>query len=140
APVRQVNPTPEPSRAIDLAEWLDLARFYLGRAQRLTEAVEKAQSLLDARLCLEEALKFLPPGADAPPPEALWSGESRRKAAENPDLFKRAAIEGMLGRLPPMDRLRQADWQDQRNFEKDVREKARRRVGHKWWQFWKRDW
>jgi len=136
-PVRQVNPTSEPSRALDAAQWLDLARFYLGRIERLTSAEERAQSLLDARQCLEEALKFYGPGDDGPPPSALWSEKSRAQVAASPGACRRAALEAMLAKIPPMDRLRQADARVQREFEKAVKDRARKRVG-KWWQFWKR--
>lgn len=137
-PIRQVNPTGEASRAIDLAEWMGLARFYLGRIARLGEAVEKAQSLLDARQCLEEALKFYGPGDDGPPPAALWSDTSRAQAAAQADAFRRETIEKMLARIPPMDRLRQADGPDQKEFEAQVRDAARARTARRWWEFWKR--
>jgi hypothetical protein len=136
-PVRQVNPTAEPSHALDVAEWMDLAQFYLGRIERLKAPVEKAQSLLDARQCIEEALKFYGPGDDAPPPTALWSDAGRKKARAQPATFRRETLAAMLERIPPMDRLRQADKMEQREFEKGVREIARQHVGRKWWQFWK---
>jgi hypothetical protein len=135
-PVRQVNPTAEPSRALDAVQWMDLAQFYLGRIERLKEAVEKAQSLLDARQCIEEAQKFYGPGDDAPPATALWSDASRKKARSQPETFRRAALAAMLEKIPPMDRLRQADKMEQREFEKGVRAIAKKRVG-KWWQFWR---
>jgi len=136
-PIRQVNPTADPSRALDVAEWMDLAKFYLGRIERLTEPVQKAQSLLDARQCLEEALKFYGPRDDAPPASALWSDGSRRKAAGQAETFRRATIEAMLDRLPPLDRLRQADSLDQKTFERGVKERAKARGGRKWWHVWK---
>ncbi|MBL7139977.1 MAG: hypothetical protein ISS74_03625 [Planctomycetes bacterium] len=136
-PIRAVNPTDEASRALDLAEWLDLAQFYLARIERLTEAVEKAQSLLDARQCLEEARKFFGPGDVAPPESALWSDASRRKARKQAEAFRRSTIESMLERLPSMDRLRQVDSMEQKTFKRAVRDRARERVGRKWWQFWK---
>jgi len=136
-PVRTVNPTGEASRALDLAEWLDLAQFYLARIERLSEAVEKAQSLLDARQCLEEARKFFGHGDEEPPASALWSDESRRKARKKADAFRRSTIDAMLERLPPIDRLRQADSLDQKAFRQGIRDLAHQRVGRKWWQFWK---
>ena len=136
-PVRQVNPTPEPSRALDVAEWLDLAQFYLGRIEHLKAPTEKAQSLLDARQCLEEALKFYGPQDDAPPPGALWSEDSRRKASRQASAHRRSTIRAMLERIPPLDRLRKADSLEQKEFEKGVRHLARERVGRRWWQFWK---
>ena len=135
--LRQINPTPAPSRAIDAAEWMDLARFYLGRIPRLTKPLERAQSLLDARQCLEEALKFYGPGDDDPPPSALWSKKSRKKVAQQRDAFRRTSIAAMLDKIPPMDRLRQADKMEQREFEKALTTLAKARVG-RWWQFWKR--
>ena len=136
-PIREINPTDRPSRALDLAEWLQLARFYLGRIERLREKVEKAQSLLDARQCLEEARKFFSAGDEAPPASALWSDKSRRLAEAQPEAFRRETIDGMLERLPPLERLRQADSLDQKTFKQAVRERARQRVGRKWWQFWR---
>ena len=136
-PIRAINPTEEPSRALDLAEWLGLAEFYLGRIERLDAKVEKAQSLLDARQCLEEARKFFSAEDEAPPAPALWSEKSRRAAEARPEAFRRSTIEGMLERLPPLERLRQADSLDQKTFRQAVRERARRRVGRKWWQFWR---
>ena len=136
-PVRQVNPTPEPSRALDAAEWLDLARFYLGRIERLKAATEKAQSLLDARQCLEEALKFYGPQDEEPPPGALWSDASRRKASRQASAYRRSTIQEMLERIPTMERLRKADSLEQKEFQKGVRHRAEERVGRKWWQFWR---
>ena len=135
--VRAVNPTGEPSRALDLAEWLHLAQFYLGRIQGLASAVEKAQSLLDARQCLEEARKFFGPDDEQPPEAALWSPDSRRRARDQAEAFRRSTIDAMLARMPPLERLRQADSLDQKAFAKGVRERARQRVGRKWWQFWR---
>jgi hypothetical protein len=138
APIREINPTAEPSAALDAAEWMDLARFYLGQIERLKNPTERAQSLLDARGCLEEALKFYGPGDDGPPPGALWSDASRRKVAGHPHAYRRQALEAMLAKMPTTERLRQADALDQREFRKALKETARRRVGRRWWEFWKR--
>ena len=136
AAVREINPTAAPSKAVDLAEWMDLARFYLERIGRLKDKVRKAQSLLDARLCLEEALKFYGPGDDAPPAGALWSDSSRAKVAAQPDAFRRASVEKMLGRIPSKERLLKVDGPVQKEFESGIREEARRRTRERW-KFWK---
>ena len=136
-PIRQVNPTAEPSRALDVAEWLDLAQFYLGRIDRLDTPTEKSQSLLDARQCIEEALKFYGPGDEPPPDAALWSDASRRKVARKAGLFRRSTIQAMLARIPAVERLRKADSLEQKEFERAVRNRAKERVGRKWWQFWR---
>jgi len=138
APVREINPTNAPSEAVDAAEWMDLARFYIERIERLKDPTERAQSLLDARRCLEEALKFYGPDDDGPPPDALWSDASRRKVAKRPDAYRREALEAMLAKMPTIDKLQQADAMEQREFRKALKEAARRRVGRRWWEFWKR--
>jgi hypothetical protein len=137
APVRQVNPTAEASRAIDVSGWLDLAQFYLGRIARLQDGVERAQSLLDARQCLEEALKFYGPADDGPPASAIWSDAGRAKAAANPAAFRRSKLEEMLSRMPPLDKLRAADTMDQRAFQKGRRSRARQRLWDRL-KFWKK--
>jgi len=140
-PIRQINPTAEPSGALDVAEWMDLARFYLERIGRLRDAAQRAQSLLDARQCLEEALKFYGPedaATSGPPPHALWSEASRQKVARQPDAYRRGTIAAMLSKIPPTERLRQADAIVQKEFRKSLKEKAQHRVGRRWWPFWKR--
>lgn len=135
--VREINPTDEPSRAVDLAGWLDLAQFYLKRIEDLSDNVRKAQSLLDARLCLEEALKFYGPEDEGPPPEALWSKESRKKARRQAETFRRETVEKMLERIPPKDRLERVDAPIQKEFESGLRAEAGRRARRRW-KFWKR--
>lgn len=137
SPIRQINATAEPSHALDVAEWMDLAQFYLERIERLKNPVERAQSLLDARQCIEEAVKFYGPGDDGVPASALWSDESRKKVSRRRDAFRRASLSQMIEKIPPMDRLRQADALEQKEFQKAVKDLARRKVG-KWWQVWKR--
>ena len=57
---------------------------------------------------------------------------------EHPDAYRREALETMLAKMPTTKRLRQADAPDQREFRKALKETARRRVGRRWWKFWKR--
>ncbi len=137
AQVREINPTDEPSRAVDLAQWLDLAEFYLKRIEGLKDSVRKAQSLLDARLCLEEALKFYGPEDDAPPDEALWSDAGRKKARRHSDAFRRETLEAMLDRIPPKEKLEKVDAPVQKEFESGLRAEAGRRARQRW-KFWKR--
>jgi len=136
-PIREINRTSAPSRALDAVEWMDLARFYLGRIERLKDPVLRAQSLLDARQCVEEAMKFHTPGVEPPPEEALWSDESRGKVARDPASFAYSALKAMLEKIPSMERLRQADKMEQREFEMAVTALVKERRP-KWWQFWKR--
>jgi hypothetical protein len=138
-PIREINPTDSPSCALDVAEWMDLARFYLERIERLGDPGEKAASLLDAQQCIEEALKFYGHEDEGPPAEALWSDESRAKVAGDSDRFRRETLERMLERMPSPERLRQADASEQRAFEKAVRREAGRRARKGWWLFWRRD-
>lgn len=137
APIRQINPTAQPSRALDVAEWMDLAQFYLSRIERLKKPGERAQSLLDARQCIEEALKFYGASDDGPSADALWSDASRKKVARHPDAFRRSALAAMLEKMPDMKRLRVADKMEQQKFEKTVKELIRKHDTRRWWQVWK---
>ena len=133
--IRQINPTADPSRALDVAEWMDLAQFYLGRIKRLKKPLDRAQSLLDARQCIEEALKFYQADSEDPPAEALWSDAGRAKVAANPQAYRRSSLQAMLEKIPPMERLREADAMEQKDFKRGLKELAKKRVP--WWKFWR---
>ncbi len=114
---------------------MDLAQFYLGRIDRLKKSLDRAQSLLDARQCIEEALKFYKADAEDPPPESLWSDASRAKVAANPPAYRRSSLRAMLDKIPAMERLRAADTLEQKEFKRGLKESAKKRT--RWWQVWR---
>lgn len=123
AAVQRINGSPEPSRIIDVAQWVTLFRVILDRASK--EANREAARRLgyEAAQCLEEALKFYDPQHDEPPIDAFFSDETRRRFEQHPDQFVKERLVGLRHKLPTL-----------KVMERTLDEAA----GTKWWQFWKR--
>lgn len=104
----QVNPTPEPSRAIDLEGWTKLALFYLNMIPRAQQGPERVQTTFMAVQCIEEALKLIPPGEERPPVEAFFNSEdpARRESLSGQDTFRGSYLRQLKRPLPPIDVLR----------------------------------
>ena len=96
-----INATDQPSRIIDVAQWLTLAHVIAEAASRETEKTHARQLGIDAAQCLSEALKFYDePENDLPPAEAFFHDASRRRFRENPEEFSRQRVLDMRSRLP----------------------------------------
>lgn len=76
----------EPSELIDPGQWLLIADGAAGAASQEPEAAGPMLRL--ARLAVEEALKFVPPGAAAVPGDAFWSDEGRAVRDAEPGRFQ----------------------------------------------------
>ena len=99
----EVNPTDEPSRIIDPAQWLTLWRVISELAGRETDKVEARQLALGAAQCLEEALKFFDEVDNhLPPPEAFFHDSSRCRFQDNPEEFTRRRLINLRSKLPVM--------------------------------------
>ena len=97
----EVNPTDEPSRIIDAAQWITLSGLLSELAARETDKGEARQLALGAAQCLEEALKFYDEvDNDLPPPEAFFHDSSRRRFRENPEEFARRRLINLRSKLP----------------------------------------
>jgi hypothetical protein len=120
-----INPTDEPSRIVDLGEWLSL--FYL-----LIEAAASQESKPATRregyraaLCLAEALKFY--GDDElPPASAFFSERSAAAYRQHPESFARQRLRDMQAKLPKLDAMH-------RRLQREDRGGRRG-----WWRFWRR--
>ena len=84
-----------PSELLDAGQWLWLADLVVrGTAAEPTgdmTAEQRRQAridLLTAAAAVDEVLKFVPPGADAVPPETLWSETGRALYAREPGRFR----------------------------------------------------
>ena len=96
-----INPTDDPSRVLDVGQWLVLASMIKEEAARESNKAHARSLRLDAERCLEEALKFYTDeGNDLPPPEALFCRTSRERFRESPERFSRHRIIGQMARLP----------------------------------------
>jgi hypothetical protein len=85
---------PEPSELLDPGEWLlvaDLAAAREGGAAR--------EDLALAAAAVEEALKFVPAGADDIPAPSFHSSTGRDAYAREPARFRRARLEALAAAL-----------------------------------------
>lgn len=102
-----INPTEEPSRIIDVAQWLTLAQVLTEAASRETDKVQARQLGIDAAQCLAEALKFYDEGDnDLPPAEAFFHEASRRRLRDNPEEFSRERVVNLKSKLPSPSAVR----------------------------------
>ncbi|MCC7292772.1 MAG: hypothetical protein IT449_11995 [Phycisphaerales bacterium] len=118
-----INPTDEPSRLIDVAQYLTLFRVITERAARTKDKQESRRLGLEAAQCLQEALKFYEADNDLPPSAALFAEPSRRRLADHPQEFSRQRLLDLRAKLPAMSLIRAGASQAIR---------PRRR----WWKFW----
>jgi hypothetical protein len=77
---------PEPSELIDPGEWYAVASRAAGR-----EAAAR-EDLLMAAAALDEALKFVPDGADGVPAKAFRTDDGREVYAREPHSFDRESL------------------------------------------------
>ena len=77
---------PEPSELLDPGEWLMVADL-------AAKGAADASDLTLAAAATEEALKFIPEGADQVPPEAIRSVDGQQIYAEDPGRFRRRRLE-----------------------------------------------
>jgi hypothetical protein len=124
--IGRVNIGDQPSQIIDLGQWLAL--FYLSAesASRTSDRAEARRLTFQAAECLDEALKFYPPGADGPPESALFIDSSRTSFQQHPERFARQRLRDLRGKLPDLHVMA-------RRLQRDNRPPPRR-----WWQFWKK--
>lgn len=96
-----VNPTTEPSRIIDLAQWLTLFRTIAGAAEREPDKVQARHLGLEAAQCLEEALKFYQDADnDLPEDDAFWHETSRQRFRDHPEQFAWSRLLALKTKLP----------------------------------------
>ena len=91
----------EPSRIIDLGQWLVLVSLLMHEAGQETHRVRIRELGISAGTCLGEALKFYADADnDLPPPEAFFHEESRKRFHDSPEKFSRRRIAGIKANLP----------------------------------------
>jgi hypothetical protein len=94
---------PEPSKIIGPAEFLAhadaVASTVPGSADRLSPAQrnEASRRLGVALACLDEVMKFIPPGQDAVPESAFVSDRDRELRAKEPGRYSRVRLLAVAG-------------------------------------------
>jgi len=123
--VEMINPTDEPSRIVDLAQWLSLFHMLVERAWGEQDKPQVRRLGFRAALCLAEALKFYGDN-ELPDESAFFTPESKAAFHEHPEKFARQRLRDILTRLPALPQMA-------RRVAKDETRVKRRR-----WKFWKR--
>jgi len=121
-----INPTDEPSRIVDLAQWVGLFHRLVEQAAQDASKTHTRRAGFQAALCLAEALKFYPAGRDEPPETAFFNDTTRRIFQEHPERFSHSRLLELQGRLPALGVMAAHVDRDERG--------GRRR----WWKFWRR--
>jgi len=121
----RINRTSEPSRVIDLAQWLMLFEAIALAAGGEDDPAESRRLAYEAAQCLEEALKFYREGCEWPDESAFFHEWTLRRFRENRHLFARTRLVEMRRRLPSI-----------RQMEEHLTGRARR--VRPWWAFWRR--
>ena len=96
-----VNPTDEPSRIIDVGQWIVLFRMISEAAGREADKSRVRRLGIEAARCLEEALKFYDElDNDLPPPEAFFHSASRERFRRAPEQFSKRRLIELHSKLP----------------------------------------
>jgi hypothetical protein len=96
-----INPTDEPSRIIDLGQWITLAHVFAERAAKSADPRHARRLNLQAAQCVTEALKFYDdPDNDLPPPDAFFCELSRERFRTHPQQFSRQRLLHERSKLP----------------------------------------
>ena len=104
-----VNPTDEPSRILDVGQWIVLFRMIIEAASQETDKIQARHLGIEAAQCLEEALKFYDDvDNDLPPPEAFFTDASRERFRDAPEQFSKRRLIGLRAKLPSMTIMRRS--------------------------------
>ena len=122
--IETINPTSDPSKIVDLSQWLSLFQMLVESAASSDDKPETRRQGYRAALCLSEALKFYKDN-ELPPESAFFSDESLSIFRKHPEEFARQRLRDMQVKLPTLPRIARA-------VEKDTHRETGR-----WWQFWK---
>ena len=122
----RINPSPEPSRIIDVGQWLTLFRVILEAASQAAGRAESRRLGYEAAQCLDEALKFYDEDSDLPPEDAFFHEATADRFRSHPELFARQRLLAMRDKLPSLDAM------ERRLAGKPTRPRS-------WWRRWGRD-
>ncbi|MEE9293601.1 MAG: hypothetical protein V3W34_01375 [Phycisphaerae bacterium] len=121
-----VNPSDEPSKILDVGQWITLFRVILESAGNQADKIEARRLGYEAAQCLEEAIKFYDDD-ELPPEEAVFCETTRAHLRDHPQQFARQRLIELRAKLPQAIAM-------QRRITRDAQ---KRRDRHRpWWKFW----
>jgi hypothetical protein len=124
AELELINPTDQPSRIVDLGQWLSVFYLLVESAASDDSSVGTRRSGYQAALCLAEALKFY--GDDElPPASAFFSETTAAIFRSHPEKFARQKLRDMQSKLPALHLMA-------RRIARDERQSRR-----PWWRLWR---
>jgi hypothetical protein len=119
-----INPSDQPSRIIDLGQWLGLYYMFAEAAAPADSPAEARRAYRQAAMCLAEALKFH--GPEELPPEAAFFREASLTAYRaNPANYARTRLRELEAVLPAPARAESGTPPDHP-------------AGRPWWKFWQK--
>jgi hypothetical protein len=115
----RINPTPQPSRSIDLLGWLTLFSSIMNTEEKETNKTTVRELACEAGQCLDEAMKFYAADNDLPADGAFFSENSLRRFRDHPQQFSRSKWRERRLKLPDAEVT-----------------SVQRSDGRPWWKFW----
>lgn len=120
-----INPDEQPSKIVDLAQWLSLFYLLVESAAGDNSPAATRRRGYQAALCLAEALKFY--GDDELPPSSAFFGEASGEVFRlHLEKFARQKLRDMQAKLPALAVMARRVARDERS------------VRGPWWRFWRR--
>jgi hypothetical protein len=124
----RINGSDEPSLAIDVAQWLMLFEGIVRAADKQGDPGESRRLGYEAAQCLEEALKFYPPGdAEWPEESAFFYDWTLARFREHRHVFARTRLIDLRRKLPTLTQMEQHL----------LEQAAIKPVKRRWWTFWR---
>jgi len=123
-----INATDEPSRIIDIAQWLTLFTVIADEAGKTKDSIGARQLKLEAAQCLDEAVKFYDEDNDLPPEEAFYHDRTRRQFRDRPETFARGRLVSLRAKMP---QVQGGGLDPNRTEDEDA---AELKAKHRWWQ------
>jgi len=121
-----INPTDQPSRIIDLGQWVGLYCHFSDASSSAEPPGESRRLARRAALCLAEALKFHA-GAELPPESAFSCEASAAAYRQNPANYARTRLRELQALLPAAAHRAHPDAGG-----------ADAHASHSWWRFWEK--
>ncbi len=101
-PTTLINASDERSTLIDLSGWITLYRMIVERSWNEPDRMTARRLAWEAGLCLDEALKFYPPGENFPADDAFFTAESLARYRQYRGQFDRRVVLDYRRRAPTL--------------------------------------